>query len=144
MRTVRRLTTRRILIAGLTAWLVPSYGVAFALSTSGTLHTGSPPIAFNSPAALAVIPFFALFIGWVPLFSSFAAWALLHRAGWTTWAHAGIAGLLTGAGTLFVVGIDRFLSDDSLYGPEIILIIPLIGLVVGLLVRRIAYGAGVS
>ncbi len=92
----------------------------------------------------AMIPLYGLFQGWAPLTGAFLAWAVLHRLNRTGPWWAAAVGALAGAAAPFCANLFPMAwqgaPHDLLKLQQLAAVTTLLGAVIGVIVRRIAYG----
>ena len=125
------------------AWLIPSFAVA-----AWYYAVGKEPLSdLLDPGVLLlgiIIPFYALVVGWIPLTGAFIAWTVLHRLRRTgRWPAVGV-GLLAGAAAPWLampMSVARLSHPHALAEYlSMTAFTTLLGAVVALIVRRLAYG----
>lgn len=133
----RSLSVPRLLLAAVTAWLLPSLILA-NLIMIGDAFTGSGPDAdMISAAATAWIagPVMGLLMGWPFLLAAFAAWAALHH--WKLVSPK----VAIGTGLLCGIAAGIALTGKPGFGDEVGMLFlgPVVGAITGLAVWQVAY-----
>ncbi|HYE44930.1 MAG TPA: hypothetical protein VEA44_04060 [Caulobacter sp.] len=133
-------TVPRIGLAAVTAWLLPSLVLANIIMVGDAFTATGPDADMISAAVTAWMagPVMGLLYGWPFLLAAFAAWALLHH--WKLVRGRTAAGV----GALCGVGAGIMLGGMPGFGPESgwLFAAPVLGMITGLAVWRVAYGAG--
>lgn len=132
--------TVRILLAGLTAWLLPSYAVLAVTWAEDRLVHGAEGLVARmlGPSMVLFAPLLGLGMGWASLLFGATAWAILHATGRVRPAYAALVGAVA---PLLPLGDMQISSRNT----EPVVSIPLgltivaIGALTGLAVWRIAY-----
>jgi hypothetical protein len=134
----KSLPLSRVLLAAVTAWLLPSLILA-NLIMIGDAFTGSGPDAdMISAAATAWIagPVMGLLMGWPFLLGAFAAWAALHHWKLVSARVATGTGLLCGVAVGIALAGQPGFADDA----GLLFLGPVVGAITGFAVWWVAYG----
>ncbi len=124
----------RILLAAITAWLLPSLILANLIMIGDAFNASGPDADMISAAVTAWTagPVMGLVMGWPFLLAAFAAWGLLHHWRLATPKVAAGVGLLCGAAAGIALGGRGGEAQWIFAGP-------VIGAVTGLAVWWVAY-----